>query len=206
MYGFEDVYDYVDGKVDWMATAWRVEGSEGPFLGQDLGDVATCEATASVADARQALAGTGDDGAVVVLRGLAVGWVDGDGLAGEPADRPVTEVMDLVPSTVRPSVTVASIAAKGGGRPLVTSSDGRLLGRAAVDPAESENGGRDPSGELHKVIAALESRFGDREPSEEELRALLREMLEGEGRSPAEAERFLDTMDTGDHGSEITAE
>jgi hypothetical protein len=30
------VYDYVDGKVDWMAYGQPVEGDEGPFLGAEL--------------------------------------------------------------------------------------------------------------------------------------------------------------------------
>jgi hypothetical protein len=188
----------VDGKADWMAAGWAVEGSDGPFLGENLAQVATCEVSATVAEARQALAGEGDEGVVVLAGGLVVGHVGSDRLAGASADQPVLEVMDPVPSTVRPSVTVASVAADGRGQPLVTAADGRLLGRAIIDPDESETGASaDPSEELHKVLTAVEARFGDREPSEDELRALLRELLENEGRSPEEAERFLEEMDTG---------
>ena len=189
-----------------MAYGLAVEGSEGPFLGQDLTVVVTCEITGRVADARRALAAADDDSVVVVAGGLAVGEVNAKALARHSDHRPLLEVIHPVPSTVRPSVTVASLAGAGGGRQLVTTSAGRLLGRAIVDPlgdqvAEEPEGDDEVARELHGVMAAIGERFGDREPSEEELRALLHEMLVKEGRSPEEADRFLAEMDApGDAG------
>jgi hypothetical protein len=46
-------------------------------------------------------------------------------------------------------------------------------------------------------MAAVEERFGDREPSEAEMRAFLRERLVAEGRSPEDADRFLDELEEG---------
>ncbi len=205
------MYDYVDGKVDWMAFGLPVEGEDGPFLGDQLAPVATCAVTQTVADARRELSGADDDGVVIVeADGLAVGEVDAKALDGQPDDTVLLEVLRPVPSTVRPSVTVASVS--GGDGPLVTDSDGRLLGRATVEPAHDHEGhdheghdheGHDHEGheaELSSVLAAVEERFGEEEPSAEELRSFLHERLVAEGRSAEEADRFLDGLELGDPG------
>ena len=214
------MYDYVDGKVDWMAFGLPVEGEDGPFLGDQLAPVATCAVTQTVADARRGLSGAGDDAVVIVeADGLAVGEVDAKALDGQPDDTALLEVLRPVPSTVRPSVTVASVAEGGGGSPLVTDSDGRLLGRATVDAAHDHEGcdheGHDHEGhdhdepsadlegyeaELSSVLTAVEERFGEEEPSAEELRAFLHERLVAEGRSAEEADRLLEDLDVGGPG------
>ena len=204
------MYDYVDGKVDWMAFGLPVEGEDGPFLGDQLSPVVTCAVTQTVADARRELSGADDDGVVIVeADGLAVGEVDAKALDGQPDETVLLEVLRPVPSTVRPSVTVASVS--GGGGPLVTDSDGRLLGRATVEPAHDHEGhdheGHDHEGsidlegyeeELTAVLAAVEERFGEEEPSADELRAFLHERLEAEGRSAEEADRFLEDLGVGE--------
>ncbi len=222
------MYDYVDGKVDWMAFGLPVEGEDGPFLGDQLAPVVTCAVTQTVADARRELSGADDDAVVIVeADGLAVGEVDEEALAGQPDDTVLLEVLRPVPSTVRPSVTVASVAEGGGGGPLVTDSDGRLLGRATLEPAHDhegdDHGGDDHGGddhgaddheghdhgepsvdlegyeaELTAVLAAVEERFGEEEPSAEELRSFLRERLVAEGRSVEEADRFLEDQGVGE--------
>ena len=208
------MYDYVDGKVDWMAFGLPVEGEDGPFLGDQVAPVATCAVTQTVADARRELSGAGDEAVVIVeADGLAVGEVDENALAGQPDATVLLEVLRPVPSTVRPSVTVASVADGGGGGPLVTDSDGRLLGRATVEAAHDHEGhdheGHDHEGsvdlegyegELNAVLAAAEERFGQEEPPAEELRAFLHERLVAEGRSAEEADRFLDGLQVGDPG------
>jgi len=215
------VYDYVDGKVDWMAFGLPVEGEDGPFLGDQLAPVVTCAVSQTVADARRELSGA-DDGVVIVeADGLAVGEVDEETLAGQPDDTALLEVLRPVPSTVRPSVTVASVAEGGGGSPLVTDSDGRLLGRVTVQPAQNHEGhdeeGCDHEGheheghehegsvdlegyeaELSAVLAAVEERFGEEEPAAEELRAFLHERLVAEGRTAEEADRFLEDLGVGE--------
>lgn len=185
-----------------MAYGLPVEGEDGPFLGGQLSGVATCDAGATVADARQALNGT-DRVVVVAGDGLAVGEVDAEELEGHAGDVGLLEVMSPVPTTVRPSVTVASAA--GGGRQLVTTADGRLLGEATVeDDHDHDHHDHDHGGieafekELTAVMAAVEERFGDSEPSEAELRSFLRDRLVAEGRSPEDADRFLDELEAGD--------
>jgi hypothetical protein len=194
------VYDYVDGKADWMAYGLPVEGADGPFLGDDLVAATTCDVHATVGEVRSLL---GDDPVIVLADGLAVGEVDAGTLDGRDDGEKLLDVMDPVPTTVRPSVTFAAAAEDGGGRQLVTTSDGRLVGQAFVDAHDHDHEHDDVDEEafdreLASVMAAVEERFGDREPSEEELRAFLRERLVAEGRSPEDADRFLDELQAGD--------
>jgi len=206
------VYDYVDGKVDWMAYGLPVEGDDGPFLGGQLEAVATCDVTLTVADARRAIdRSVGDQVVLVHHDGMAVGEVDDELLQGHPDDAPLLDLLRPVPSTVRPSVTVASVVETGGGEQLVTTSDGRLLGLSTVhtdhehgheghdhadhDHGESSVDGERYEAELAEVMTAIEERFGEREPSAEELRAFLRDRLVAEGRSAEEAERYLDELE-----------
>lgn len=194
----------MDGKSDWMAYGLPVEGSEGPFLGDRLSEVPTCDAGATVADARAAI---GDAEAVIIVaaEGLVVGEIDAEALPTLPAEAGILDVMDPVPTTVRPSVTVAALAEAGGGSRLVTTSAGHLLGLATVEGEahqhehEHDDGGMEAfEKELTDVMAAVEERFGDRDPTEAELRSFLRDRLVAEGRSPEDADRFLDELEAGD--------
>ena len=227
MYGFSEVYDYVDGKADWMAYGLPVEGRDGPFLGSLVSEVATCDVHSTVGDARRLLEGSDTDVVVTVVAGdgLVVGEFDRETLGGHADDVALLDAMDPVPTTVRPSVTVASVAESGGGRRLVTTSDGRLLGAATVDAGDQHDGdqhdgdqhdghehdGHDHDGhehvdedefdrELANVMGAIEERFGDREPSEAELRSFLHGRLMAEGRSAEDADRFLDQLEAGGEG------
>jgi hypothetical protein len=191
----------VDGKVDWMAYGLPVEGTDGPFIGERASPVATCEAGQTVGDARR----LGADVVVVVVAGdgLAVGEVDADTLERSADDELLLDVMDPVPSTYRPSVTEAALAEEGSGRHLVSTSDGRLLGEVTVKEGAHEHGHDHDHDdvdmdqfeqELTGVMEAVRERFGDREPTEEELRTLLHERLMAEGRSAEDADRFLDQL------------
>ncbi len=48
-----------------------------------------------------------------------------------------------------------------------------------------------------EVIFAVKEHFGDREPSEEEIRGFLRQRMIDQGKSADQADKFLATMDTG---------
>jgi len=191
-----------------MAYGLPVEGKDGPFLGDRLVDVATCDVAGTVGDARRLLEEPRAETVVVVAGdALAVGEVDAETLDGLADGDALLDVMGPVPTTVRPSVTVASVAEAGGGTPLVTTSDGRLLGRASVeaDSVPDDHEGHDHEGhdddfdrELAQVMEAIEERFGDREPSEAELRSFLHGRLVAEGRSAEDADRFLDQLEAGE--------
>ena len=193
------MYDYVDGKADWMAYGLPVEGRDGPFLGEMMSEVASCAAEGTVGDARRLLAA--DAGAAVVVLGgggLAIGQVDVEVLEGHDDGESLLDVMSPVPTTVRPSVTVSSVAESGGGRRLVTTSDGRLLGVATVEQDHDHDHEAEFDQELAQVVEAIEERFGDREPSEAELRTFLHQRLVAEGRSAEDADRFLDQLESGE--------
>jgi CBS domain-containing protein len=202
LYGFTQVYDYVDGKVDWMAYGLPVEGDDGPFVGEEVDPVPTCAPDQTVADARRLLEESGSEEVVVVAGdGLAVGLVDAGRLEGAADDAPLPEVMAVVPGSIRPSVTVESLAERDADRVLVTTSDGRLLGVAEARDDEDHHGHNHAEEErieqeLDQLMEAAGERFGDREPSREELHAFLRERLIDEGRSPEEADRLM--ADLGD--------
>ncbi len=206
-----------------MAYGLPVEGDDGPFLGGEVAAATTCDVTLTVADARGVIERSATDVVVLVhAGGLAVGEVDRETLDGQEGGDALLDVFQPVPSTVRPSVTVASVAESGGGDRLVTTSDGRLLGRAAVaapdadthddhghnhdDHDDHEGHGHDGASmdmeryerELTEVMEAIGEHFGDREPPPEELRAFLHGRLMAEGRSAEEADRFLDEMEIGD--------
>ncbi len=188
-----------------MAYGLPVEGEDGPFVGERVSPVPTCDVGGTVADARRALEESGDDLVVVVAgEGLAVGEIEADELEGKADDELVLDVMSPVPSTYRPSVTVEALAEEGAGRHLVSTSDGRLLGATTVEASdhdhEHDHGDIDEGRfekDLTEVMEAIGEEFGDREPSEEELRAFLRDRLVAEGRSEEDADRFLDELQPG---------
>ncbi len=196
-----------------MAYGLPFEGDDGPFLGAQVEAVPTCDVALRVADARREMDLSGADVVVLVhAGGLAVGEVDRAALDGHADDVLLLEVLRPVPSTVRPSVTVASLAEGGGGQRLVTTSDGRLLGRTTVEAVDHDHGHdhedhdddappldmKRYEAELTEVMKAIKDRFGDREPPADELRAFLRDRLVAEGRNGEEADRFLDEMGIGE--------
>ena len=198
----------MDGKVDWMAYGLPVEGEDGPFIGDQVSPVPTCEPTQTVGDARRVLEASGA-GVVVVVAGdgLAVGEIEAGTIEGVADGEQLVDVMDPVPSTYRPSVTVDALAEEGDGRHLVSTPDGRLLGAVTIDAASHDEHSHDEHDhhedidldqyerELTAVMEAVGERFGDREPSEEELRTFLYERLLAEGRSAEDADRFLDQLE-----------
>ncbi len=183
-----------------MAYGLPVEGEDGPFVGERVAPAPTCRPDQTAADARALLAESGAEEAIVVAGDdLAVGLVDADRLDAVPDDAPVLGVMAPVPGSVRPSVTIGSLADQHAERVLVTTSDGRLFGVAEVGGGHDHDGGHahthagahELEQELDEVMRAARERFGDREPSGDELREFLRDRLIDEGRSAEEADRFM---------------
>ena len=193
-----------------MGYGLPVEGEDGPFVGQEVGDVLTLGVGDTATVARSRLEDAGAEVGVVVHEGLAVGSVDAGRLDGVADDDRLLDVMDVVPSTVRPSVVLAELAESGAERVLVTDPDGRVLGEATADAWGGSDGeGHDHGSapdvarlekEFMETIEAAQEHFGDREPSEDELRGFLRDRLVSEGRTPEDADRFLAEMDEHDHG------
>ena len=131
MYGFDPVFDYAAGKVDWMAAGLPVEGERGPYLGSALTEVPTCGPNDRVGDVARRLTGDVLGLAVVAGDDIAVGWVDSDRLSSAPdPSTPVLDVMEPVPESLRPSILLAEVDSRVAGH-LVTTPEGVLLG--AVD-------------------------------------------------------------------------
>jgi CBS domain-containing protein len=178
----------VDGKVDWMAYGLPVEGESGPFVGDHLLEVPTCKPDELAADVAARLAEAGQERAAVVAgAGEAVGLVTLEQLRGDDGRATVLARMEVVPDTLRPHVALSQVDGRVAGR-LVTTPDGVLLG--AVDPSRI---GRmhDVEHDAMHLADDIAERFGDREPSKDELRAFLRERLLGLGRSADEVDRVL---------------
>ncbi|HEV2369879.1 MAG TPA: hypothetical protein VGR90_08375 [Acidimicrobiales bacterium] len=200
------MYDYTDGKIDWMSYGLDVEGEEGPFVTEVLDEIPTVRWDRTVGYARAQLsiadlegdhdhsdhdAGRpGLDRALAVVLGpgaLAIGSIDEETFAHANDAELVVDVMNLVPSTVRPSITVAQLMEGKDHHALVTSSDGVWMGEADAD--------RD---QIDQLMADVEERFGTSEPSPEQLMSFLRERLIADGRTPEEADQFLAHMDEDD--------
>jgi hypothetical protein len=183
-----------------MAFNLPVEGEDGPFAGQSLVEVPTCGPADTASDVAARLREQGADRAVVVNdKDVVLGLVALDALEEGAPDAVVRGLMEVSPSTVRPSVLLSSLAERGQDRVLVTSSDGRLLGAVELEEGADD---RPPDmqaleKEFLETIFAVEEHFGDHQPTEEELRSFLRDRLLDEGRSPEEADEIMSRLDEG---------
>ena len=133
--GFAQVFDYSDGKLDWMAAGLPTEGTNAtkPRAG-DLArkDTPTCDLTEALAEVRDRVRGLGWDAVVVineeriVLGLLRSRELDLDG------HLLIEQVMRPGPSTFRPFASIVEMARffeehKVDSSPI-TASDGRLVG------------------------------------------------------------------------------
>jgi CBS domain-containing protein len=145
--GFGDVYDYVAGKLDWMAAGLPTEGNNaGRARAGEVArkDVPTCGLKERLGAVRDRVRELGWDAAVVVneqrvvLGLLRSKELDADGeLLIEQAMRPG-------PSTFRPFVSIEEIARFLVEHELesspVTTSDGRLVGLLLREDAVDRSG------------------------------------------------------------------
>ena len=178
----------MDGKVDWMAYGLPVEGEAGPFVGDHLLDVPTCTPDELASEVATRLVGAGQERAVVVARGgEAIGLATVEQLKAGAERATVLDRMEVVPDTLRPHVPLSQVDERVARR-LVTTPDGVLLG--VVDPSRIHRM-HEVEHDVRELADDVAERFGDREPSKDELHAFLRERLLGQGRSPEEADRVL---------------
>jgi predicted transcriptional regulator len=133
--GFGDVYDYVDGKLDWMAAGLATEGTNAghPRAG-DIArkDAPVCGLNDRLGDVGERVKASGWNAVVVVnSERVVLGLFRSKELAGDP-DQLVEQAMRPGPSTFRPFVPLREIAHfmiehKIENAPI-TTSDGRLVG------------------------------------------------------------------------------
>lgn len=132
--GFGDVYDYVDGKADWLAAGLPTEGTNTRI--PRAGDVArsdapTCRMDERIDDVRERVkAGEWDACVVVNDERVVMGLLRSKEL--QKRDQPVEHVMRPGPSTFRPHVSILEMAQFMAEHDLrnspITTSDGRLVG------------------------------------------------------------------------------
>jgi CBS domain-containing protein len=133
--GFEHVYDYMPGKVDWMARGLPMEGAKADapraidFARQD---VVTCRLEDTVAEVRVRVEASPYGFAFVTSAdGVVLGRLRKATLEGDP-NRRAGEVMEPGPSTSRPDLDPAELLAKLQKADLTTAvltdPEGRLLG------------------------------------------------------------------------------
>lgn len=133
--GFGEVYDYVPGKVDWLAHNLPVEGeqADAPTAGRFARkDVVTCRLDDRVGDVRERIIASPYGFALVTSAGgVLLGRLRGSLLECDPQLR-AEEVMEAGPSTVRPDTPAPALARRLGERELrwaiVTDPEGRLIG------------------------------------------------------------------------------
>ncbi|MBN9098170.1 MAG: CBS domain-containing protein [Pseudonocardia sp.] len=141
--GFIPVFDYVPGKVDWLAHNLPVEGTAAgaPTIGARLRhDVATTFLAEPVAAVRARVAASRYEFALVLAADQAtlLGRLRPSVLENADPDRQAGEVMEPGPSTLRPHEPAQAIAERLAQRHLgyaiVTDPEGRLLG--TVHPSD----------------------------------------------------------------------
>lgn len=133
--GFREVYDYVAGKLDWMAAGLPTEGTNAgrPRAGDvSRKDVPTASLDERLGDVRERVRASGWDAVVVVNDARVVlGLLRSKELARDP-DLRVEQAMRPGPSTFRPHVSIKEMADYMTRHKLesspVTTSDGRLVG------------------------------------------------------------------------------
>ena len=145
--GCSGVYDYVPGKVDWLAHNLPVEGKDADLVTAGRfaqHDVVMCRLDERVGDVGELILASGYGfGLVTTADGVVLGRLRRSALDGDPKLR-AEEVMEPGPSTVRPDTLAGDLAKRLADRELqfavVTNPEGRLIGvvrRADLERAVS---------------------------------------------------------------------
>ena len=133
--GFERVFDYVEGKADWLARGLPTEGERAGERRAGhvaLRDVATCRLSDRIVDVRPRVEASPYGFALVVADGgVLLGRLRRAALEGEP-DRRAEEAIEPGPSTVRIDTALDALAdrlyRKGLKTAVVSTPDGMLVG------------------------------------------------------------------------------
>jgi CBS-domain-containing membrane protein len=133
--GFERVYDYVPGKVDWLARGLPTEGEKAAVRrAKDAlrDDAVTCAPSDLVRSVRRRVAASPYGFALVMSgEGVLLGRRRRAALEGQP-EATAESVMEAGPSTVRPDEELGGLLERLAKQDLrtavVTTPEGRLLG------------------------------------------------------------------------------
>jgi Mg/Co/Ni transporter MgtE len=133
--GFEQVYEYEDGKRDWVSFGLPHEGrlAEQPSGGDAARpDVPTCLLTNDLTEVRRRIRTSEWDTCIVVNEhSVVLGRLGREAIASDK-EQSVEEAMTEGPSTVRPSIGLHALVRRMQEKDLtswlVTTPDGRLVG------------------------------------------------------------------------------
>jgi CBS domain-containing protein len=133
--GFTQVFDYVAGKADWLASGLPTEGKLAlvPRAGHVARrDAPTCYVTDRLSNAQARVQATGGTICIVVnSEGVVLGRLRKGAFDSDPTTI-VEDIMESGPTTIRPDTLLESITKRMQERKVdgivVTTSDGRLIG------------------------------------------------------------------------------
>ncbi|HET8673251.1 MAG TPA: CBS domain-containing protein [Thermoleophilaceae bacterium] len=142
--GFERIYDYVPGKIDWLARGLPFEGEAAsvPRVGAVArDDVVTCRLEDRVRDVGPLVEGSPYGfGLVTTAAGTVLGRLRSSALESAAAEASAGSIMEPGPSTVRPDLRAVELAQRlekrGLTTAIVTTPEGRLLGVVRRDELE----------------------------------------------------------------------
>ena len=143
--GFNRVFDYEAGKMDWLAYGLPVEGeiADAPLvINQMERQVPKCRLRDSAGEAKRHAEQFGFNLCPVVNeQGIVLGLLRKDAWEDNPT-APAEKLMESAPTTLRPYYPAKDarelLDRKGRDAVLVTSSDGRLMGIFKRDVAAGE--------------------------------------------------------------------
>ncbi len=145
--GFTKVYDYVNGKADWLAAGLSSEGpsADVPTAGGAVrgGDI-VCHLGDRLGDSVERIREAGRDACIVVDdHHVVLGRLRGRALSGDP-NTPVEDVMRSGPSTIRADIPVETVIKRlldGNVKStLVTDPEGRLIGTLYLEDIVDKTG------------------------------------------------------------------
>ena len=143
--GFSEVYDYTDGKLDWIAHGFPVEGA-GPHWAV-AGEVANrdavlaCHIGSRIGEISEQLSSVAHDYCVVLNdHDIVIGRMRPKNVVGANLEGPVEHVLEPGPTTVRPTEPAKALLERMKKRKvpavIVTTNKGRLLGAATQKALE----------------------------------------------------------------------
>lgn len=142
--GFTEVYDFVEGKMDWIAHGLPTEGRGPHFpLAGEVADreaVLACRVGDRVGDVAHQLDTVAHDYCVVLNdEDVVLGRMRKKNVQG-PSEAPVERVMEPGPTTVRPSEPAKGLLErmkkKNVPAVIVTTNKGRLMGTVTQQALE----------------------------------------------------------------------
>lgn len=142
--GFTEVYDFVEGKMDWIAHGLPTEGKgpHFPLAGEvaDRGAVLACRVGDHVGDVAHQLDTVAHDYCVVLNdENVVLGRMRKKNVQG-PSEARVEQVMEPGPTTVRPSEPAKGLLErmkkKNVPALIVTTNKGRLMGTVTQEALE----------------------------------------------------------------------